>query len=151
MVRYLSPEGFEKLKKELERLEVAGRREMANRINHAASFGDLSENAAYSEAKEAQGFLEGRIAELKEILSQAKIIKKEDKEEVQIGSTVIVKLKKEEMKFQIVGREEVDIAKGKISYQSPLGESFMGKKKGDIVNFNVPDGKNIEYEIIDIN
>lgn len=149
MTKYLTKEGFKKLKEELEYLKTEKRKEIAERLRHAASFGDISENAAYDEAKEAQAFMEGRIQEIKDILSQAEIIQGSNKEEVRLGSNIIVKSDGEKKEFQIVGAEEVEVMEGKISYQSPLGEALLGKKKGEKIKLKTPKGK-IEYKIVRI-
>ena len=149
MTKYLTPEGLKKLKEELDYLKNVERKKVAEKLKHAAAFGDLSENAAYDEAKEAQGFLEGRISELRDVISQAKIIEKKGTEKVQIGSSVLVSSDGKEKRFRIVGSEEVDILKGKISYQSPLGKALLNKNRGDKVGVDVPEGK-IEYKIIAI-
>jgi len=149
MTEYLTPAGLEKLKKELDYLKNVKRREVAEKLNYTASFGDLSENAAYDEAKDAQGFLEGRIAELTEIISAVKIIEKKSTKEVQIGSTVLLCSAGQKEKFQIVGPEETDISSGRISYQSPLGQGILGKPKGSKVVIQTPESK-IEYKIVEI-
>lgn len=149
MVKYLTSEGLEKLKKELEHLKTVGRKEVAEQLRHNAAFGDLKENAGYDAARDAQAFLECRIVDLQDILSQAKVIEKKECLEVQIGSTILVSIEGEEEKFQIVGPEEADILKGKISYQSPIGKALLGKKKGSVVKIETPGGK-IEYKIIEI-
>lgn len=150
MIKYLTPEGLKKIKKELDYLINVKRKEIAERIRHAASFGDLSENAAYDEAKDAQGFLEGKIRRLKTVLSQAQVIKKEKSEKVQIGSIVHIKSENnKERKFQIVGSEEVDIMNGKISQESPIGSALLGKSKGKKIKIKTPEGK-IEYEILKV-
>ncbi|MFC1789390.1 transcription elongation factor GreA [Patescibacteria group bacterium] len=150
MNKYLTLEGLEKLKKELEYLKKDGRKKIAERLKNAISFGDLSENADYEEAKEAQGFLEGRILELKEIIASAKIIEKGKSSNISIGSTVLLSSKGIKEKYQIVGSEEADILSGKISYQSPLGKVIFGKKKGESVIAKTPGG-NIKYQILEIN
>ena len=147
--KYLTKEGLDKLKKELHQLETVERKKMAEKLNHAIGFGDLSENAAYEEAKEAQGFLEGRIKELRETIAQAKVIKKKHDNTVQIGSVVFVKFDGSEEKYQIVGSAEADILNGKISHQSPLGQVLLNKKKGDKVQFEAPGGR-VEYKIIKV-
>ena len=150
MIKYLTPEGLKKTKKELDYLINVKRKEIAERIKHAASFGDLSENAAYDEAKDAQGFLEREIYRLKSVLSQAQIIKKEKSEKVQIGSIVYVKSENnKKQKFQIVEPEEVDIMNGKISQESPIGSALLNKSKGEKVKIKTPEGK-IEYEILEV-
>ena len=166
MVKYLTKEGLEKLKKELDYLEKVKRKEISERIRHTVSQGDLKENAGYDAAKEEQGFIEGRIKELKEILSQAKIIEKREGNKVQIGSFVCLESFEEDKSssrpsprkrgseaegesFQVVGPEEADILQGKISFKSPLGSAILNKKKGDIVKIDTPEGRK-EYEIVEI-
>jgi len=149
MSEYLTQGGLAKLKRKLDYLKNTERKNIAKRIKSAASFGDLKENAAYHEAKEAQAFLEGKILELKQIIRNVKIIDKKISGKVEIGSVVVVSSDGEEEKFQIVGSEEVDILKGKISYKSPLGISLLGKKKGEKVKIKNPEG-DIVYKIIDI-
>ena len=149
MIRYLTPEGLEKLKKELEHLKTVKRKEVSKKIEHTAAQGDLKENAGYDAAKEEQGFIEGRIKELSEIIAQADIIKRKEKDKVQIGSTVSLESNNGKDKFQIIGPEEADILEGKISFESPLGEALLGKKKGDSVRINTPGGFK-GYKIIEI-
>ncbi|MDP1538818.1 MAG: transcription elongation factor GreA [bacterium] len=149
MTKYFTKEGLEKLKKELDYLEKVRRKEVSERIRQTASQGDLKENAGYHAAKEEQGFIEGRIKELKEILSQAKIIEKREGNKVQMGSFVCLESDEGEKNFQVVGPEEADILQGKISFKSPLGSAILNKKKGDIVEIDTPEGKK-EYEIIEI-
>jgi len=146
MKKYLTLEGLEKFKKELEYLEKVKRKEVSERIRHTASQGDLKENAGYDAAKEEHGFVEGRIMELKTIVAQAEVIKKKENGKVQIGSFVFLKSSEGKEKFQIVSQEEADILNNKISFKSPLGEALLNKKKGDIVRINAPDGKK-EYKI----
>jgi transcription elongation factor GreA len=149
MSKYLTAEGLEKFKKELDNLENVKRRELADKLNYAISFGDLKENAAYHEAKEAQGFLEGRILELKAIISNAKVVVKSNTGMVGIGSTVSLAASDGNEEYAIVSPEEADVFKGKISYQSPLGKLLMGKAKGHTVKMDTPSGK-IEYRIIEV-
>jgi len=149
MAKYLTSEGLEKLKKELNYLKTVKRREIAGRLRHTASFGDLSENFAYQQAKEDQAFLEGRILELKEIICQAKIIEKKENGKVQIGSMVLINSNGDKEKFQIVEPEEANPQEGKISYQSPLGEALLGKSVGAKIKMKTPEGK-IQYKILKI-
>jgi transcription elongation factor GreA len=149
MAEYLTPDGLEKLKKQLTHLENEGRKEAAEKMRHAISFGDISENAAYDEARESQILLEGKISELKEKIVGAKIIGKNCTDKVQVGSTVLVSEEGKEQEFQIVGSEEADVLAGKISNLSPLGKMLLGKIKGDKVCLNTPGGK-IEYKILGI-
>lgn len=149
MTKYLTAQGLEKLKKELDYLKNTKRKEVSEKISFSASFGDLKENAAYDTAKEEQGFVEGRIVELEQILSQAKILKKNTAGTVQLGSVVLVSSHNKKEKFQIVEPEEADIDTGKISYKSPLGGILLGKRKGAKVEIEAPDGK-IGYQIVEI-
>ena len=149
MPEFLTPEGLAKLKREVDNLKNVKRKEIAKRIKDAASFGDLKENAAYHEAKEAQAFLEDKILELKNVIRNTKIIDRKISDEVQLGSIVLISSNGDEEKFQIVGSKEVNILKGKISYKSPLGNSLLGKRKGAEVIIKSPEGETI-YKIIDI-
>lgn len=147
---YISEEGLSDLEQELERLRTVTRREIAERIREAKSLGDLSENAEYQEAKEAQAANEGRIAELEDLIRRAVVIKKrEGLERVWIGSTVEVKSGMKHRIFTIVGSEESDPDKGLISNESPLGKAFLGKKVNDEVEVKTPSGT-IRYKILAI-
>lgn len=146
---YLTLEGLEKLKKELDYLENQKRKEISNRLEEAIAMGDLSENAAYDEAKQAKEELERRILEIKEILKNYEIINTDNtqKDLVNIGATIIVEgPNNKDKEFTIVGRNEVDPFAGKISNESPLGQAFLGKKIGDKVKVITPKGE-IEYKI----
>ncbi|MDO8558979.1 MAG: transcription elongation factor GreA [bacterium] len=149
MVKYLTKEGLEKLKEELQRLETVDRKEVITRISHAASHGDLKENAGYHAAKDDQGFIEDRIKRLTSTINQAEVIEGKNKDTVQIGSVVSLKSESGQDKYQIVEPEESDIMAGKISFKSSLGEALLGKKKGDIVKFSAPGGAK-EYKIINL-
>jgi transcription elongation factor GreA len=142
MPKKLTPEAYEKFKKELEYLKTVGRKEIAERLKQTASFGDFSENFAYQQAKDDQAFLEGRIAELEAILNNAIVIgKRQNKKVVNLGSKVTVMFDGQKQKFQIVEPEEADPTEGKISPKSPLGKAVFGKKVGDEVFINSPQGK----------
>ncbi len=151
MSEYFSEEGLEKLKQELEEFKTSKRQEIAERLLHAKTLGDLSENAEYQEAKEEQSLMESRIAELEEILRNAVVIKKGGRSDaVEIGSTVRVKSESSaEEIFTIVGSEEANPAEGKISNESPLGKAFLGRRAGDKVEVRIPAGAT-EYEILEI-
>lgn len=149
MKKYLTLDGLEKMKKELEYLENVRRKEVSERIGHAASEGDLKENAGYDAAKDEQGFVEGKIRELKAVVAQAEVIEKKENGRVQIGSFVSLVFSEREEKFQIVGPEETDILKNKISFKSPLGGALLNKKKGEVIKVNAPGGKK-EYKITKI-
>ncbi len=150
MSEYLSEEGLEKLKNELEELRTVKRREIAERLEHAKSLGDLSENAEYQETKEEQTIVEQRIAELEERVREAVVMAKPTRtDKVEIGSTVRVKTDREEAVYMIVGSEESDPAAGKISNESPLGKAFLGKKVGEKVEVRIPAGVTV-YTVAEI-
>jgi len=150
---YLSKEGYEKLEKELKDLKIRGRKEIADEISEARSKGDLSENAEYDAAKEAQGHLEKRIAELENTLATASIIddKNIDSSKAYVLSTVTIHNKKvdKEMKYTLVSKDEADFKKGKISVDSPIGKAILGREVGDKFTVKVPAGK-LELEILNI-
>lgn len=150
MPQYISPEGFEEHKKELEELKTK-RQEIAQRLEEAKALGDLSENQEYLAAREAQAFNEGRIIELQLLLKEAVIIDKNKKASaVQIGSSVQVKSNGSEKKFTIVGSEEASPSFGRISNESPLGKAFLDRKAGETVEVETPGGK-VKYHIISVN
>jgi len=149
----LTYEGVKKIEEELEYLKTVKRKEVSQKIKTAISFGDLSENSEYDEAKNEQAFVEGRIATLENMLKNAKIIDEDEinTDVVSIGSTVKVKDLKygDELEFTIVGSAEADPTKMKISNEAPIGKGLLGKKVGDVVEIQVPDG--IEtFEILEI-
>jgi len=152
-VNYLSKEGYDKLQAELRDLMTRGRKEIARQINEARSHGDLSENAEYDAAKEAQGKMEARISELGKIISNSRVLdgKNIDNSKVYVLSTVTIfnRKSKKEMKYTLVSKDEADFNKGKISVDSPIGKALMGRKVGDVVKVNVPAG-NLELEIRNI-
>lgn len=151
-VTLVTKEGFAKLKEELEQLRNVKRKEVAERLKEAISYGDLSENSEYEEAKNEQAFVEGRIAELEEKVKYAKIIQeKHDVKTVQIGTRVVIKdigrKKADSEEYTIVGSTEADPLEHKISNESPVGSALLDKKKGDIVKVFAPRGV-VEYEIL---
>lgn len=147
---YLSKEKHEKLKEELEFLTHIRRKEIAEALEAAKSLGDLSENAEYHSAREAQAGVEERITVLEEILKNAIIVGGKHKTDtVGIGSVVTVRRGKDTKTYTIVGSEEADIVGGKISNKSPLGEGMMGKCKGDHFTCATPSGE-LECEIVEI-
>ncbi|MEK7163071.1 MAG: transcription elongation factor GreA [Patescibacteria group bacterium] len=150
MQYHLTKEGLEKSKIELERCKKEGRREIAERLKRAKEYGDLSENAEYSEAKESQTKLEDRIFELEQIIRNVVLIKKSaQKENVGIGSTIEVKKGDKILKYTIVGSREAKPEISLISNESPLGKAFLNRKVGDKVEINTPNGK-VEYKIVKI-
>lgn len=150
MEKYITATGLEKLKKELIFLKGTKRKEIAERLEKCLAFGDLTENSEYHETKEAQGFLEGRILELEDIIKNAVIVSEEPKNQfAQVGSTVLVKAGDDTQEFKIVGAEEADPIAGKISAESPLGKALINQPKGVIVEINTPVGK-MHYKIVKI-
>lgn len=149
MPKYFTPEGLEKLKKELDYLENVKRKEIAKALKVASQQGDLSENAAYEIAKEEQAFLEDRIKELRKIIAQAKVVEKKSNYKVQLASIVTLISEEGEEKYQIVSPEEIDLSKGKISSESPIGKALLGKKKGDEIVVEIGDER-IKYRIKEI-
>ncbi|WP_421762553.1 transcription elongation factor GreA [Ekhidna sp.] len=152
-VNYYTKEGLDKLKTELNELKTKGRADMAKQIAEARDKGDLSENAEYDAAKEAQGLLELKISKLETVVGDARVIDEStiDTSKVSILSTVKIKNKKNNMEvtYQLVAEEEADLKSGKISVQSPIGKGLLGKKKGEKAMIKVPAG-DIEFEILDI-
>lgn len=150
---YLTATGMARLEDELDMLKSVKRREVADRIKQALDFGDISENSEYDQAKNEQAQLEERIAKIEYTLANAVLIDEKDikMDEISVGSKVIVKDIEydEDMEYSIVGSAEADPHEGKISNESPLGSSLIGKKLGDIVKVKVPDG-HVEYEILSI-
>ena len=148
----LTIEALKELEAELDQLKVEGRKEAAEKIKLAKSFGDLSENSEYDEAMNDQAKLEARISEIEHILKTAKVLDVESlsNENVHIGSVVkIVDKKKKEFVYTIVGFAQADPAAGKISDESPVGKALIGHKVGDKVAVEVPDGI-INYEVLKI-
>ncbi len=146
----ISQEGYDKLKDELTFLTTIKRKEIAERIEHAKELGDLSENAEYSEAKDAQALNEGRILELTNILKNVTVVQYEDaKDQVLMGSKVTVKSGDKEKQYTIVSFNEADPLAGKISNESPLGVAFLNRKKGDSVEVETPKGV-LKYKILKI-
>jgi len=148
-MQYISKDGLEKQKRELEELKLK-RQEIAKRLEEAKALGDLSENVEYSAAKETQAFNEGRVLELEHLIREAVVIESNHKRStVSVGSSVEVCNNGKEKTFFIVGSEEADPATGKISNESPLGRAFLGKKAGESVEVETPGGK-ASYKIVDI-
>jgi len=150
---YLTPEGYEKLRKELEYMKKVKRREISKEIGKARDHGDISENADYDAAKEAQGFNEKKIAELEGKLSLARILDETNipKDEALIGATVRLKDLEsgEEIEYTLVSEMESDFSQGKISVTSPVGKGLLGHKAKETVEISVPAGV-IKYKILKI-
>jgi transcription elongation factor GreA len=149
---YLTAEGIKKLQEELEYLQTVRRQEIAHQIADAKADGDISENAGYDEAKNAQAFVEGRILTLKNLLSNAVVIDANgSKDVVQLGNTVTIREMEtgDEERYTIVDSTEVDPGNGRISLRSPIGHALMGHKIGDAVQVQTPNG-GIQFEIVTI-
>jgi transcription elongation factor GreA len=152
-ISYYTKEGLDKLTNELNTLKTKGRSDIAKQIAEARDKGDLSENAEYDAAKDAQGHLEAKIAKLEELVGNARLIDetKIDTSSVSILSKVTIKNKKNgaSVTYMLVSEEEADLKAGKISTQSPIGKGLLGKKKGDVAKVKTPAGE-MEFEIMDI-
>lgn len=147
---YLTAEGIQKLKEELEDLVGNQRLKIANRLREAKELGDLSENIQWDDAKDQQAFIEGRISEIEHILRHAQLIEMpKNSVNVSLGSTVHVEVEDGKQKYTIVGSTEANPDQGRISNESPIGRALLGKKKGDEVNVEVPSGT-ITYKITHI-
>jgi transcription elongation factor GreA len=149
----LTPEGYERLKQEIEELSTTKRREVAERIRIAREFGDIAENAEYDDAKNEQMLLEHRIATLEERMRDARVISKKDiaKDVVSIGSKVKLRdvSAKETIEYHIVGSAEANPSENKLSNESPVGKAIIGKKKGETVEVAAPRGK-MKFKILEI-
>jgi transcription elongation factor GreA len=147
---YVSEEGLEELKRELEHLKTQKRMEVADHLRRAKEYGDLSENSEYVEAREEQSQVEKRIFEIEEFLKNAVVIKKQgSSKRVEVGSKITVKKGGKALVYTIVGSNESDPLAGKISNESPMGRAFLGHEAGEEVVVNTPAGK-VAYEITKI-
>ncbi|QQS59950.1 transcription elongation factor GreA [Candidatus Falkowbacteria bacterium] len=145
----ISEEGYQKLEEEYHYLTTLKRREIADRIEKAKELGDLSENAEYADAKEAQAFNEGRVSEIANLLKNLTVVRNISKNEVGMGSKVVVEINGEKKEYTIVSFNQADPLTGQISNESPLGIAFVGKKVGDTVVVHSPKGE-MTYKIISI-
>ena len=152
-VTYYTEEGLKNLKDEVKQLKSVERPRISNQIAEARDKGDLSENAEYDAAKEAQGLLEMKISKLEELISNARIIDESqvDASKVFILSTVKLKnvTNKMEMSYTLVAESEANLKEGKISVDSPIGKGLLGKEKGEIAEIKVPNGT-MQFEILEI-
>ena len=152
-MKYLTKEDLEKIKKELDYLKKVKRKEIAQRLKETSAMGDLTENSAYQETKEAQGFLEGRILELENLIRESKIVEKIDGAKwVQVGSIVTLILEKskgEIEKYKIVSSGQANPSKGEISIDSPLGKVLLDKPEGSTITLQTPLGR-VKYKIVKI-
>lgn len=142
MTNYVTQEGLEKMRNELEELKTVKRPAVIKRIAEARELGDLSENGDYQDAKDEQGFIEGRIVELENLINKSEVIKKKESNgEVALGAKIIAECDGSQREFTIVGSNEANPSSGMISYESPIGMAFIGRKVGDIVEVEIPRGK----------
>jgi transcription elongation factor GreA len=150
-IKKLTLEGFKKIKDELKELKEVKRKQISERIQEAKEHGDLSENAEYHEAREEQSFIEGRILELENLLRNSVVIDINNDQDqiIRIGSKIIVEKNGETIEYSIVGSTEADPKNNSISCDSPLGQAFLGKKKGEIIKVKIPKGET-EFKIRDI-
>ncbi|MBI2673707.1 MAG: transcription elongation factor GreA [Candidatus Zambryskibacteria bacterium] len=148
---YLTQEKFDELKKELEHLKTTRRKEIAEALEYAKSLGDLSENQEYQEARDNQAILEDRVSRLEDILKSAKIVSAQRTNMVVVGSVITIEKEsdKSHKSYTMVGSEEADATRGKISMHSPLGLAAMGRSKNETFSFETPSGT-MSYKIIDI-
>ncbi|MDO5601456.1 MAG: transcription elongation factor GreA [Oscillospiraceae bacterium] len=146
-------EGLKALEQELEELKTVKRKECAEKIKEARSFGDLSENSEYDEAKNEQGFVESRIAELEKILKNVRVLDENELplDVVAVGSHVEVEDEDgEKEEYDIVGSTEADPANGRISDESPVGAALLGKRGGETANIVLPNGTAIQYKVLGV-
>lgn len=148
-IMYLTKEGLDNLKEELRQLIDVKREEVAKKIQTAREMGDLSENSLYDAAKEEQVFVEGRIAELEDIIKSAKVSTAKATGEVSVGSKVTVHIEGDEETYHLVGAPEADPIARKISHESPIGSALMGKKVGDQVEVEAPMGM-LTYTVVKV-
>lgn len=150
---YLTKEGYDRLTAELAKLKGKGRSEIAKQIQKAREMGDLSENAEYDAAKDAQGLLEMRIAKLEATVANARVLDDSDIDETKAYILSTVKLKNLKLNkvftYTLVAEEESDIKRSRISVKSPVGKAVLGKEVGDIIQIDVPAGK-MEFELMEI-
>lgn len=150
---YYTKDGLDKLRNDLSELKSKGRTDIARQIAEARDKGDLSENAEYDAAKDAQGHLEAKIAQLEDIVANARLLDETniDTSQVSILNKVTIKNKKNgsSVTYTLVSEEEADLKAGKISTMSPIGKGLLGKKKGDVAQIQTPAGQ-MEFEIVNI-
>lgn len=151
----LTPEGYKKLEEELRNLKVEGRTEIAEKIKEARSYGDLSENAEYDAAKDAQAAMEQRITTIENMLKNAQIVSESDvsTDVITIGSKVkLFDVEfEEEVEYTIVGSTEANPDDGRISDESPIGSAILGHKADEVVDVVLPNGETIQFKVLEIN
>ncbi|MFA5185330.1 MAG: transcription elongation factor GreA [Patescibacteria group bacterium] len=149
-ISYMTAEGLDKLKSELEYLKTTRRRELAQRIETAKNMGDLSENAEYHDAKDALSFVEGRVREIEDMLKNASVISSDSQgDKVRIGTTVEVEVRGVKKTYKIVGASEANPIEGLISNESPLGSAFLGQSVGQSFEVETPGGTTT-YKVLSI-
>jgi len=152
-VSYYTKEGLDKLKNELNELKTKGRTDIARQIAEARDKGDLSENAEYDAAKDAQGHLEAKIAQLEEVVGNARLIDQSNLDSSKVGILSRVKIKNKKngavFTYTLVSEEEADLKAGKISLQSPIGKGLLGKKAGESAKIQTPGGE-MEFQVVEI-
>jgi len=154
MASYVTKEGLEKMKAELEQLETVERPKITQQIAEARDKGDLSENAEYDAAKEAQGMLEMRISKLKDVVSSSKIIDESQLDTSKVSILTTVRLKNnatnQEQVFKLVPDNESDLKTGKISVNTPIAKGLLGKVIGDTAEIVLPNGNKLSFEVLEI-
>ena len=152
-ISYMTREGYEKLKFDLDELKTVERQKIAGQIAEAREKGDLSENAEYDAAKEAQGLLELKIKQMEEVLASARVVNESNLDSSKVVILTTIKLKnlktKKDLVYTLVSETEADLKTGRISVNSPIGQGLLGKSVGDIADIQTPGGS-IQLEIIDI-
>lgn len=151
-VQFLTQDKYDELTKELEHLKTTKRKEVAEQLDYARSLGDLSENAEYHDAREMQSAIEGRIRQIENILSHARVVTDEDNDGmVRVGSKVTIQKigDKEPRNYEVVGTAEANMQERKISHLSPLGKSLIGKKKNQCFEFETPNGI-VKYKVVEV-
>ncbi len=154
MSSYVTQEGLDRMKSELERLEKEERPKVIQQIAEARDKGDLSENAEYDAAKEAQGLLEMKIAKLQEAIATSKVVDASQLDTSKISILMTVRLKnnatKQEQKFTLVPDNESDLSKGKISVNTPIAKGLLGKSVGETADIVLPNGNKLSFEVLEI-
>jgi len=148
---YISAEGLQKIKDELEYLKKTKRKEVADKIQAAIALGDLSENAEYHDAKDEMGMLEGRIMQIEDQMKNAVVIEegKSSRDTIEVGCSVELEVDGQKINYTIVGPNEADPAQGFISNETPLAQAMMGHRAGDQVEFEAPSGTKV-YKILSV-
>jgi len=153
-IQYVTKEGLDKLRAELEQLESVERPKISQQIAEARDKGDLSENAEYDAAKEAQGLLEMRISKLQEQIANARVIDASQLDSSKVSILSSVKIKNPangmEMSYMLVPETEADLSRGKISVNTPIAKGLLGKKVGEVADIILPNGSQMQFEILEI-